>query len=102
MRGALTSEIQAAARHLLGREITTTELRLMAYVQYVMMNEQKLDPRKCNPDDRDVLSKWRKEEHIDGGASGLSVTKEFWNAMSEILWLGYVVGGSKMYAQRES
>lgn len=66
----------------------------MAYVQYVMMNEQKLDMRKLNQDDREVLSKWREEEHIEGGVSGLTITREFWDAMSAILWFGYVMGGA--------
>lgn len=94
MRGALTPEIQNVAQLHLGRHITTTELRLMAYVQYVMMNEQRINPRKCNQDDREVLRRWRAEEHIEGGASGLAITREFWDAMCAILWFGYVMGGA--------
>ena len=91
MRGVLTPEIQNVAQLHLGRHITTTELRLMAYVQYVMMNEQRLDIRKCNQEDREVLWRWREEEHIEGGAYGLAITREFWDAMCAILWFGYVI-----------
>ena len=94
MRGRLTPEIQNVAQLHLGRDITTTELRLMAYVQYTMMNEQIIDPRKCNQDDRDVLRKWREEEYIEGGASGLAITREFWDAICSILWFGYIIGGA--------
>lgn len=94
MRGALTNDIQKVALPHLKREITRNELRLMAYIQYVMMNEQKIDIAKLNDDDRNILSLWREAGWIEGGASGLAITKEFWNAMCEILWLGYVVGGS--------
>jgi hypothetical protein len=94
MRGRLTSEIQTVAHLHLGRKISTAELRLMAYTQYVMMNEQRIDPRKCNQDDREVLSKWREEGHIDGGASGLAITREFWDAICAILWFGYVLGAA--------
>ena len=94
MRGRLTPEIQEVAKKFLGREITTTELRLMAYVAYVMVNDQRIEPARINAEEREVLSTWRSEGHIEGGAAGLSITKEFWDAMSEILWLGYVIGGS--------
>ena len=94
MRGKLTDEIQAAANAHLARDITTVELRMMAYVQYVMVNEQQIDPRKCNIEDREALALWRREGYIDGGASGLSITHEFWEAMCAIIWLGYVVGGA--------
>ena len=62
----------------------------MAYVQYVMVNEQKINPNMCNRDDRKILQKWRKKNFIDGGILELSITKEFWDAMCEILFLGYV------------
>ena len=89
-RGQLTKRIKDKSKELLGYEITETELRLMAYAQYEMMNTQRINPIKCNQDDRKVLSKWREKEYIEGGASGLSMTKDFWDAMCEILFLGYV------------
>lgn len=89
-RGQLSERIQAKAKELLGRETTTTELRLMPYIQYVMVNDQRIEPRKCNQADRDVLSLWRSEGHIEGGAGGLAITKKFWNTICEIVFLGYV------------
>ena len=89
-RGTLTDHVQQVAEDRLGRKINVTELRLMPYVQYVMMNEQRIDPRKCNQDDRLILSLWRKEGHIDGGAGGLAITRNFWDAINEILWHSYV------------
>ena len=90
MRGAITQAIKAKSKQLLGYEIDVTELRLMAYVVYVMMNEQRIDPNKCNRDDRDILQKWREAGHIQGGASGLSITREFWDILGEIVFMGYV------------
>lgn len=92
MRGQLTDEIQGLAKDFLSREIDTTELRLYPYLDYQMKNEQKLDPRHCNDDDRKVLKVLRSEGHIEGGASGLSMTKEFYDYINRVLWLGYVVG----------
>ena len=90
MRGTLTTEVNNIAKKMIGREITLTELRLIPYIQYIMVNEQVIDPRKCNDDDRKVLSLYKKEGHIEGGASGLAITKEFWDFMTEILFESYV------------
>lgn len=89
-RGALSQKCSDKSREVMGREITLTELRLMPYIQYVMCNEQRIDPRKVNQDEREVLELWRKEGHIQGGASGLSITKEFWDAINEIIFIAYV------------
>jgi len=92
MRGKLTDDISKKATELLGIDITVRELRLMPYIQYVMMNDQRIEPRKINKEEREILSKWRDKKWIEGGASGLTITKTFWDAINEILWLGYVVG----------
>jgi len=89
-RGQLNEKVQKMAKKFLGREMTTTELRLIPYVQYVMLNEQRIDPRKCNWQDREVLSLWRKAGHIVGGASGLGITKKFWDFMCKVLFYTYV------------
>ncbi len=94
MRGAITTDIQTVAQLHLKRTISQIELRLMAYIVYVMMNEQRIDIRKVNQDERRVLRKWKNEQHIEGGASGLAITREFWDAMCAILWFGYVIGGA--------
>ena len=89
-RGMLTEEVNKIAEDIIRRKITQLELRLMPYIQYVMMNEQKIEPNKINSDERKILQKWRDEGFIEGGASGLSITKEFWEFMCEILFEAYV------------
>ena len=90
MRGQLTDEIQKLSQELLGIELTQRELRLIPYLQYQMMNEQVIDPRRINGEERQILSKWREAGFILGGASGLEMTKQFWDAINQILWLAYV------------
>lgn len=89
MRGRLTEEVQRVAMDTMGREISIRELRLMPYVQFCCINSQNLDPNRINPDERHVLSLWRNEGWIEGGASDLYVPKEFWNVMHQILWEAY-------------
>ncbi len=89
-RGQLTDRIKKKSKELLGYEINQTELRLMPYIQYVMVNEQRIDINHINEEEREILSKWRKSKHIEGGASSLQITKEFWDIICEIVRLGHV------------
>ncbi|MDU5780722.1 MAG: hypothetical protein E6Z83_07920 [Pantoea sp.] len=89
-RGQLTIQIKSLASELLGKEISQVELRLMPYAQYCLMNGKSIDPQRVNLAEREVISDWRKRGFIEGGASGLGVTKEFWDAINQILWLGYI------------
>ena len=94
MRGVITDKIQEIAKKYLKREIITTELGLLPYIQFVMMNEQRLDIARINGEERKILALWKKKDLIEGGAGGLSICKDFWDFMNEVLWEGYVVGGS--------
>ena len=92
MRGQLNGKIQQLAKEFLGREITVRELRLYPYLDYVMKNEQRLNPRHINVEERQILKTLKAEGHIEGGASGLSITKEFYDYINQVLWYSYVVG----------
>ena len=92
MRGQLTEDIQKLAKGFLGREIGTKELRLYPYLDYVMKNEQKVNPNLIGQGEREILRTLKNEGHIEGGASGLSMTKEFYDYINQVLWFGYVVG----------
>ena len=89
-RGQLTAQIKQRAQELLGYEITQADLRLIPYVHYVMLNDQVIDLRVLNIDEREILSNWRQRGFIEGGAAGMAITREFFDAMNELIWLGYV------------
>lgn len=89
-RGMLTERIKKKSHELLGYEITVRQLRLMPYLMHVMMDRQRIDPSKVSGDERKILQQWREEGHIEGGASGLVITRKFWDVMAEIVFLGYV------------
>ncbi len=89
-RGQLNEKVQKVAKKFLGAGLTTAELRLIPYLQYVMVNEQKLDPRKINQEERAILSRWKARGLIEGGASGMRVTEEFWRFMCDVLLYAYV------------
>jgi len=89
-RGQLTPAIQELAVGFLGREIDTMELRMYPYFDFVMKNDQKLEIARISGEERKILQKLKEEGHIEGGASGMSITKEFFDYMQRVLWLGYV------------
>jgi hypothetical protein len=89
-RGQLTPAIKAKMDAFLKWDTGRTELHLIPYLQYVMVNDQRLDPNKISRSERDILSKLREHGHIEGGASELTVTPEFWDFMCDILWDAYV------------
>ena len=88
-RGQLTDAISDKAKAFLGRDLTQIELRLYPYLQYVMVNERKLDPRRVNPEERVILAGLRTEGHIEGGAGGLTMTREFFLFISDLIFDAY-------------
>lgn len=90
LRGQLTPTVQAAALRLLGREISRTELRLIPYVQYTIINGETLDGRKVNDEERHVLQDWVSRGYLPGPlVATLRCERYFWDVMSELLWLAY-------------
>lgn len=95
MRGELNSKVQDIAEKYLGRALkSTTELRLLPYLDSLMKNGQKLDPRKINEEERQLFKELKREGHLAGGICGLQMTKEFYDAIQQILWEAYVVQGA--------
>lgn len=89
-RGELTDQVRAKMEAFLGRPTSKTELHLIPYLQYVMVNEQVIDPKKINREEREILSLLRTAGHIEGGMTGLSVTREFFDFMCSVLFDAYV------------
>jgi hypothetical protein len=90
-RGILTTRVKKMSKKFLGRKIDTTELRLMPYLQYTMMNNQRLDVNKVNQEERDILRLLKDAGHIEGGAGGLSMTRDYWDFINDVLWYSYVI-----------
>ncbi len=88
-RGEITPAIQQKAKAFLGREIDKAEFRLYPYIAYVMVNDRKIDPQRINNEERAILSVLRAENHIEGGASGLAMTREFFLFINDIIFDGY-------------
>lgn len=69
-----------------------TELRLIPYLQYLCVNHQAVDPHKINAEERKIMGKWRDEGRLTYSMSEpVSMTKETWDWMNEIMWESYAV-----------
>lgn len=91
-RGKLTSKVQEVAKKHIGREISVRELRLIAYVQYVSVNEQKIYPERVNAEELDILMSWNRDGYclIGREASFFQMSKKFWDFMCETIYVAYV------------
>jgi len=91
-RGELSPRVSKLAKKLMCREIDVVELRLMAYLHYVMVNNQHIDPDKVNGEEWEIMIKWVAEKRMAEDTEGkkLKITKEFWDTLSEIIYLAYV------------
>lgn len=75
----------------MGEELTVEKLRLMPYIQYTMMNEQSTDRAKISIEERRIFDEWQKKGYLERNANfSLTITREFWDIINEILWIAYV------------
>ena len=90
-RGVLTAEIQKKAKDLLGYDLSVHELRLMPYIQYIVTNEKRIYREHLKEVDKAILEFWIEKGYISGDLNyHIEITKSFWDAMCEILYIGYV------------
>lgn len=92
-RGMITEEIKKLSKELLGAEISQLELRLLPYVQYTVMNGGNIIRNRINKQENQILKRWQKKGWLKmfSGIDSIEIqiTKEFWNQINQILWLGY-------------
>jgi len=94
-RGKLTPEIIARAKELDIDDLISVEYRLMPYVHYAVINSGTFDMHKISNEERAILSIWEDKHwsHYDPSLGRINVSKNFWNAMSELIWMGYAYKG---------
>ena len=89
-RGMITDEIKQKSIELLGYEVSQQELRLIPYVMYCLVNDDNIDMRKVNNAEREILMKWKEKGFIDSPSSDLAMSKEFYDAANQFIFIGYV------------
>ena len=89
-RGQLTDRIAKKAREFFDYDINQTELRFLVYIQYYITNSHRLDKSTINSGEREILAKWRGLGYMGGTGLEITITKEFWDIICELVFLGYV------------
>lgn len=91
MRGCLTPEIQQLAVKMFDREISTRELRLFCYLDYVWKNNQVFEQERVSDEERSIIAQWCECNSIvmDGNRI-VQVYKPFYDAVQAILYEAYV------------
>lgn len=91
-RGQLTQRIKDESVEFLGREITLQELRLLPYIMECILNLQKFDFNKITSAENQILMEFVEGGFITGRNiyEKFNVSKDFYNFITEILYLGYV------------
>ena len=69
-----------------------TELRLIPYLQYLILNQMPVDPSKISSQERFILRKWKEQGKIDHSVVyPCRCTRSFWDWMNGVLWESYVL-----------
>lgn len=90
-RGMLTNKIQESCRLFLGRDITQKKLRLYPYIDYSIKNMcQGWSYDKLSKEELDILCNLYNERHLIYSPEKITVTREFYNFMQDILAQSYV------------
>ena len=97
MRGLLPEDatIKAALRLRYktetGLDLDKTNLRLLPYIQYVLMNEQIFDQAKLSREEAKIIKDLRDAGCLGVRSNGkFQCTDRFWACMNEILYYTYV------------
>lgn len=85
-RGVITKTVQEKYG------MTLEEFRLIPYVQYLLVNQEPVDPGKVSGEEREILQKWRDKGYLTFSIQEpLTVSREFWDIMNNFLWDSYVL-----------
>ena len=85
-RGILTDNVKDKYPML-----TLKKLRLLPYLQYLIMNSMPVDPAKIDSEERAILSDWRTKGYISYSmTSPCACTRKFWDMMNDVLFATYV------------
>ncbi|HIY83871.1 hypothetical protein [Rubneribacter sp.] len=94
LRGCLTDELAEKYRMRLGTgyPMTRTELRLIPYLHYLVVNRKRIEMEKIDHNEYAAMSVWIcRGWLLDYPGKPVAVSKEFWDTMCDVLWDAYAL-----------
>jgi hypothetical protein len=88
-RGVINDEVREVCKRAFGTELSLTQLRLLPYIQHTLINTREIDTRKINADEMVIMAEWSELGYLQLLGLQLTVTKKFWDAMNDVLWVAY-------------
>lgn len=68
------------------------KLRLLPYLQYLIINSMSVDPAKIDSEERAILGEWRIKGYISYSmVEPCACTREFWDMMHDVLFDTYAL-----------
>jgi hypothetical protein len=90
--GQITDEIKQRSRQLLGYAVDYSELHLMPYLLHTLIYNKRLDRKRINKKEYEIIKKWEFQRFIkfNHPTDTLRIRKQFWDACCELVGLAYV------------
>lgn len=89
-RGILCDTIQEKAKKFLGEEITTKELRLYPYLDYVVKNKGYIEITKVDDEELDIVTTRQVQGHLKLTSQRIYLSRPFYDFIQDILADSYV------------
>ena len=91
LRGVLTDEVAIMGEAVLGHELTVTELRLIPYVQFCAVNQQRIDRARVSAEEKAILKDWTERGLCRCYPWNVEVapTRGFWQFLCDVLFEAY-------------
>lgn len=87
-RGAMDEEKAKKYEAFLGHPLTLTEMRLVPYVHYCAVNQERIEREKVSPEEKAILEDWTDKGWCICYPFNVEVaaSPEFWKFACDILW----------------
>lgn len=91
MRGMLTPEIQKKGEELLKGSFTVKHLRLLPYLLTLGIDQEPINHRRITFEESTIIDLWVDYGYLIESDAGLILSKEFYDAATQLLWDGYMI-----------
>lgn len=97
MRGVMRSDpnggdyiVRGRFEKVTGLRLTREVIRLLPYIQYVLMNEQRFDRAKVSQEEHTIIRNLIEKGCLLDHNGRIRCSLEFWISLNEVLYLSYV------------